>query len=310
MAVLVLIGCAGAVACSAPGPKLEPSPAPPPPRLAIQPLTWEKLGDLEMWLDGPGPAHYPDQRVEAELLLAEGRLTFAKQDRATLPSATLARRIASAEFGFRRALADGDASTMQRHRASRGLDEARTLRAPKPVESSAPRAAVKPRATWGARAAVGSRLTRQTRRWTRITVHHSAPPNALSSTAGPAVYHDEIRRIQRYHMDQTTPRCGDIGYHFLIDPKGAIYEGRELTWQGAHSSGANNRDNIGICVLGDFRYAPPTAAALESLERLLDELRAKYDIARDSRHVLGHGELKVTACPGTRLMEWVRRYRR
>ena len=282
------------------------APPPPPPLAGATTLSWDRLAEIEGWLDGEGPMHYPDQRPEAELALAEGRLGYAKRDGGALPASTFTRRVASAEAGFRRVLSDPEASALQRRRARTGLEEAQGLRRP-----SAPTGTVgvRSRTAWAARPAVQGRLTRQRGPYTRITVHHSAPPQPLSASASAAVYADEIRRIQRFHMDQSTPRCGDIGYHFLIDPLGTIYEGRSLAWQGAHAGGTNNVNNVGICLLGDFRSQLPTRAALTSLERLIEDLRGRYRIPRDARHILGHGELKGTECPGERLMNWVETYR-
>ncbi|MEM7306878.1 MAG: peptidoglycan recognition family protein [Planctomycetota bacterium] len=298
--LLVLVGCTTTGSFPAESP-------PPPPFVGASTHSWDKLAELEAWLDGPGPSHYPDKRPQAELALAEGRLNFAKKDGTRLPAATLARRVAAAEAGFRRVLSDPEASSLERRRARTGLDNARDLRAPRPAQAST--TAVRTRSTWGARPSMPGRLTPQRGRYTRITVHHSAPPQPLPVGASAAVYADEIRRLQRYHMDQVTPRCGDIGYHFLIDPNGAIYEGRSLRWQGAHAGGSNNVDNIGICVLGDFRHKLPTEQALATLERLIEDLRTRQGIPRDSRHIVGHQELKATACPGDRLMGWLERYR-
>ena len=139
-------------------------------------------------------------------------------------------------------------------------------------------------------------------------MHHSAPARG-GNLSSPGSVPGELQRIQRYHMEQTSPRCGDIGYHFLIDPWGEVYEGRELAWQGAHAGGVNNHGNIGICLLGNFEATRPSSAALESLERLLDELTAKYRIQKSESRILGHGELKTTVCPGRGLMAWVERYR-
>lgn len=304
------LGLVGGGCASAPA-RTSTAPPPPPPGWGFQALTWEKLGEVEAWLDGPGPAHYPERRVEAELVLAEGRLTFAQQDLGRIPSRTLARRISSAEVGFRRVVASSDASSPEVTRARRGLEDAKALRerVSAPVEAAGPALVIQDRATWGARPAVPARMTSQRRGYSRITVHHSAPPNHLASFAPPAVYHDEIQRIQRYHMDQSSPRCGDIGYHFLIDPSGRVYQGRALNYQGAHSGGVNNRDNIGICLLGDFRDRMPEPAALEALETLLQELSKRHGIPLDAAHLLGHGELKATECPGRHLQNWVRRLR-
>jgi N-acetylmuramoyl-L-alanine amidase len=295
------------VACRT-NPPAPIAPPPPPAFLGAAPYSWQQLGTLEAWLDGPGAAANADARIEAELALAEGRLAYAKQDAGKVPAATLVRRVSSADSGFRRVLAAGDASALARHRARAGLEAARALKNTHPPKPAAG-VALQARSSWGARSAITAMMTRQSRVFTRITVHHSAPPAALPLGAGQQVYTDEIRRLQRYHMEQVSPRCGDIGYHFLIDPNGTIYEGRSLDWQGAHAGGTNNVNNIGVCMLGDFRSSTPSTAALASLQRLLDDLRAANRIPRDAVHIKGHMELKATECPGDVLMVWVKRYR-
>jgi hypothetical protein len=295
------------VACRT-NPAAPIAPPPPPAFLGTAPYTWDELGAIEAWLDGLGASADDDARLEAQLALAEGRLQFAEQDAGKVPAATLTRRISSAETGFRLVLTDPAASALDRHRAKAGVDAARALRGASHRPASAG-LAVHARSAWGARTPIPARLTKQAAGFTRITVHHSAPPSALPAAASQQVYTDEIRRLQRYHMDQVTPRCGDIGYHFLIDPNGTVYEGRSLGWQGAHAGGTNNVDNIGVCVLGDFRTTSPTPTALSALERLLEDLRARHRIARDAVHVKGHMELKATECPGDVLMGWVKRYR-
>jgi N-acetyl-anhydromuramyl-L-alanine amidase AmpD len=87
-----------------------------------------------------------------------------------------------------------------------------------------------------------------------------------------------------------------------------VFQGRDLVWQGAHAAGSNNVQNIGVCLIGNFDDEKPSAAALDALERLLDDLRKKHGIARSQ--VLGHGDLKKTDCPGKNLEPWVKRYSR
>jgi len=139
----------------------------------------------------------------------------------------------------------------------------------------------------------------------RITVHHSAftmktrYPTWSESCA-------EIRRIQRYHIEDR--KWADIGYHFIIDDNGFIWEGRPLTFQGAHAGDFGlNRGNVGIVVLGDFEKTQPTPAAEESLEWLIRKLCLRYGIVK--KNVLGHCNLKATKCPGRRLKPLLARIR-
>jgi hypothetical protein len=92
----------------------------------------------------------------------------------------------------------------------------------------------------------------------RVTVHHT---------------HSEYtaRSLQQRHQTQADPKA-DIGYHFLIDSEGQIYEGRPLGIIGSHSE-KDNRGNIGIALSGDFQEQPPTRAQTETLRKLVMALR-------------------------------------
>lgn len=134
---------------------------------------------------------------------------------------------------------------------------------------------------------------------TRLTVHHSAMYFRDTKQAACAA---QVARIQKDHMENRG--YGDIGYHFLIDPSGRIWEGREMRWQGAHCGDTNNVHNIGVCVLGNFLRGRdgqgPTAAQVESLQRLIVSLMRRYHFGPDS--IRCHSDFKATECPGP-LME-------
>jgi hypothetical protein len=133
----------------------------------------------------------------------------------------------------------------------------------------------------------------------RLTIHHSAMYFRDTRTAACAA---QIQRIQREHMGNRG--YGDIGYHFLIDPAGRIWQGRELRWQGAHASGLNNRQNIGICVLGNFLRGRggqgPTPAQVGAMRTLVRQLMQQYGFGAEAIHC--HSDFKATQCPGP-LME-------
>src|SRR5262249_47022704 len=79
-------------------------------------------------------------------------------------------------------------------------------------------------------------------------------------------------------------RWGDIGYHFMIDRDGTIYEGRSLRYQGAHVSG-HNPGKIGIAFLGDYTTQDNTRAQIGSARYLIDELSDRFPaINRMSNH--------------------------
>lgn len=271
------------------------------------PLSWDKLDRIEAWLDSDATWDWPELVPEAVLELAEGRLQLAQEERAGLPPAVLEQRLRASEAGFRRVLDEDSASDYQRGRAEKGLAQVTGLLPTVRPEAEPPRTAfaILPRSAWGAAPPAITRLTPNRRQYTRITVHHSALPAASLRTVGEAA--EEIKDIQTVHMRDKN--FGDIGYHFVIDPAGRIYAGRDLKWQGAHAGGddgVNNIANIGICLLGDFDHERPDPRALRALEQLIDALCERHGIAHN--RVKGHQDYKATQCPGTHLESWVRRY--
>jgi hypothetical protein len=161
-----------------------------------------------------------------------------------------------------------------------------------------------PRTAWGARRSRPN-LDRMTGVW-RITVHHTATRLASNSSREAA---DAIRTFQRQHQDEKG--WADIGYHFVIDPSGRVWEGRPLVWQGAHAGNPElNTGNIGVALIGDFTVQQPTASQKKALFDLLESLCAKYKI--DRSHVYTHQEIRPdpTECPGPALQRIVASWRR
>lgn len=137
----------------------------------------------------------------------------------------------------------------------------------------------------------------------RITVHHEGNPRPNNDST-PAQVALSLRNIQSAHF--RTMKAGDIGYHYIIDRQGMVWQGRDIRYQGAHTGG-NNANNIGIMCLGNFNLQYPTGAQIASLERLTLALSTGYNIP--GSRIYGHRELRSTACPGKHLFEQVRRIR-
>lgn len=122
------------------------------------------------------------------------------------------------------------------------------------------------RRTWGAQPSIPAGRSWQAyppeqpfcRQVQRMTIHHT------HSTYTPL-------SLQQRHQTQADPKA-DVGYHFLIDVTGDIYEGRPLGLVGSHSE-QDNRGNIGIALNGDFQHQAPTAAQSEALRKLVTALR-------------------------------------
>src|SRR5262245_61178849 len=84
----------------------------------------------------------------------------------------------------------------------------------------APKPTICTRSCWGARAPSGSISTMGS--LTRAIVHHSA--GGEWNTGGLADSKADVRGIQNFQMDSNG--WSDVGYHFLIDKYGNIFEGR------------------------------------------------------------------------------------
>ncbi len=119
---------------------------------------------------------------------------------------------------------------------------------------------------------------------THLIIHHT--DTSSSAVDWPA----EVRSIWSYHT--TTRGWGDIGYNYLIDPTGVIYEGRAGGTDaiGAHFS-CQNSHTQGVALLGTYTSTTPTAAALQSLKTLLAWIASREGI--DPTAVVFH--------PGTQL---------
>ncbi len=161
-----------------------------------------------------------------------------------------------------------------------------------------------PRECWAVHPPRLARL-RPMGRITRLTIHHegSPQPNTAERTAEVAAC---LRLIAKIHVDQNL--AGDIGYHYVIDRAGRIWEGRKLEYTGAHAGGDANDNNLGVMLLGNFDLQEPTERQKICLRAFVKLLSDRFGLG--PRAILTHRELKPTRCPGDRLQEYVNRMRR
>lgn len=125
-----------------------------------------------------------------------------------------------------------------------------------------------------------------------FVVHHTTGQH-LGRDDSPAW----VRAIQRYHMSKG---WSDIGYHFLVDQFGNVFEGRGWGVTGAHASGRNG-DTIGVAFLGDGSGQVPDVV-FKTLEDVYEAACEKYGT---DLTLMGHRDVGTTACPGDRLYAWV-----
>ena len=135
-----------------------------------------------------------------------------------------------------------------------------------------------------------------------ITVHHDGMhPFFDTDQRATAARIEAIRRAHRRRG------WGDIGYHFVVDRAGRVWEGRSLRYQGAHVKN-NNYANIGIVVLGNFDRQQPSQVQLASVRQLVSSLMDRYHVP--ASRVSTHQEWAPTACPGRYLQQFMNTSRR
>ena len=177
------------------------------------------------------------------------------------------------------------------------------VRRPGPVKRPKAKFRIHRRSEWGARSTKSN--VEPMDKVTRITIHHSAGKSFWDHSNGATA--DHIRKIQKYH--QSNRGWADIGYHFIVDRAGDVWEGRKLRYQGAHAGGHANRGNIGVVVLGDYTRQDLRSRQGQNLSRLVEFLSDRFGVP--AYRVYTHQELKPgkTACPGPELSHWVQNLR-
>ena len=172
------------------------------------------------------------------------------------------------------------------------------------------------RAEWGARPQVCTPDV-ATNGLVGAVVHHTAGSNSYS-TVDDAMR--QIRGDQAYHIDGRG-WC-DIGYNFLVDKWGNIYEGRadslSLPVIGVHAGGFNT-GTVGVSMLGNYDTVGTPAVMIDAVARIIGIRLAAFNVnptgsmtyytgtGENSRfqnqevalpRVFGHRDVAYTACPG------------
>ena len=121
------------------------------------------------------------------------------------------------------------------------------------------------RAGWGADESLREPDPLYTGAVRAVFVHHTAGTNDYTCEEAPSI----IRAVYRYHV--LTNGWRDIGYNFLVDRCGTVYEGRAggvaEPVRGAHTLGFNSH-TTGVAVLGSYDTTAPPQAVLDAVAQL------------------------------------------
>jgi hypothetical protein len=149
-----------------------------------------------------------------------------------------------------------------------------------------------------------------------IVIHHTAGSNSYTQAQVPGI----IAGHCLYHVNGRG--WDDIGYNFLVDKFGTVWEGRTGSKtspvQGAHTGGFNSQTQ-GIAMMGNFDSIAPTDATITGLKAMLNWLTGWHSIDPTgsvtlkpgtgavgftpgveftSPSIVGHRDLGSTTCPG------------
>jgi putative cell wall-binding protein len=178
------------------------------------------------------------------------------------------------------------------------------------TESTASMPEIYTRAQWGADESIREPGEPEYGQVLGTFVHHTAGTNSYTEAEVPAI----IRSIYAYHVNGRGWR--DIGYNFLVDRFGRIWEGRyggvDRAVIGAHTAGYNS-SAFGTSVLGTYTSKEPEDAVLRAYERLIawkftlhgvvpDALVA-YPEQKTLPAISGHRDGGATECPGQLLYD-------
>ena len=164
---------------------------------------------------------------------------------------------------------------------------------------SAPVTGIMPRSRWTSSGVIASRANPMNG-ISRITVHHEG--NVFSGSADVNSIARKLSNIRNGHINRRPEAFADIGYHYIVDPAGRVWEGRPLKFQGAHVE-KRNEHNLGIMVMGNFEEQKPTTAQLATLERFVIDQMRRYRVS--AGNLFTHKELGGTLCPGKNLQRWM-----
>ena len=168
-----------------------------------------------------------------------------------------------------------------------GIKKAKAINSPRIIS----------RAEWGANPAYMTWPPEYVRP-NKIIIHHTASGN---NPPDPAAV---VRSIYYYHA--VSLGWGDIGYNYLFDQNGNIYEGRAggNMVVGAHAYG-QNYGSVGLSAIGDFSSTDITASTLGSLTDMTAYKAYENDFDITYGTVFGHRDFcnnppghNCTACPG------------
>ena len=176
-----------------------------------------------------------------------------------------------------------------------------------------PKPAIITRSQWGASAGTSCDSPLTGDRTRGVVVHHTAGSNTYAMADSKAI----VRATQAYHV-KSRGWC-DIGYNFLVDKYGQIFEGRrggvDRAVRAAHSGNLEvNTYTMGVSMMGNYDVTRPSAALKAAMVKLIGwrlgtnfvPAKGTYSIGGLTlNRIAGHRNVVSTECPGRYGYAWL-----
>jgi hypothetical protein len=157
-----------------------------------------------------------------------------------------------------------------------------------------PKPRVIPKSEWGGGEATTSLMRAHFP--TRLTLHHGGV------RVDPAADHVKaLRGLQMYGWNQKN--WPDLPYHFVIEPDGNIYEGRDPLKVGDTNTTYDPTGHLLVCISGNFEEQTVNEKQLAAVCDLYAWLCDLYNVNPET--LRGHQEYAETLCPGRNLQALV-----
>jgi len=146
-----------------------------------------------------------------------------------------------------------------------------------------------------------------------VVVHHTAGSNSYTKAQSASI----VRAVQAYHV-KARKWC-DVGYNFLVDKYGQIFEGRrggiDRAVRAAHSGNAAvNTYAMGVSMMGNYDKIKPQAALTDAMVKLIGwrmgttylPAKGTYSLGGKTLNMIaGHRNVISTGCPGRYGYAWL-----
>ncbi len=129
-----------------------------------------------------------------------------------------------------------------------------------------------------------------------ITIHH-----------GGEIFEDDkdtytyLKNLQNW--SRSARKWMDVPYHYIVDRKGRIFEGRPIEYQGDTNTSYDPSGHALIVLLGNFEEQEVLEEQIISLKIVTEYLIKKESVSLEN--IKTHKDYTETLCPGKKLTEYL-----